>query len=291
MGNTAITSSGKQVRWGVITGTSTGIGRACVDRLVAAGWHLYATVRRAEDARALLAAHGDRVVPLEFDLTDLPAVRSAGARVVSELGEAGLQGVVNNAGIAVAGPLEFLPPEELRRQLDVNVVGQVAMAQAVLPALRAGRGRIVLIGSIAGRSSMPFTGAYAASKFALEAVADAWRVELAPWELPVVMIEPGVIATPIWDTAARYATNILDGLPPLVQEYYGAALAGMRRRAARGVGGLPPARVAAVVERALTDRRPRARYLVGRDARTRLWLQRLPTRLRDRLVIEGVRRL
>ena len=291
MAESAKSSNGKRVRWGLVTGTSTGIGRACVDRLVAAGWQVYAGVRKPADAAALSTAHGERVVPLEFDLTDLAAVREAGARVVAERGEGGLQGVVNNAGIAVAGPLEFLPPEELRRQLDVNVVGQVAVTQAVLPALRRGGGRIVLVGSIAGRSALPFTGAYSASKFALEAIADSWRIELAPWHLPVVMIEPGVIATPIWDTAARHATAILERLPPQVQEYYGEALAGMRRRAARGMGGLPAAAVAAAVERALTARRPRARYVIGRDARTRVWLQRLPTRLRDRLVLAGVKRL
>jgi len=291
MARTAVTSNERQVRWGLVTGTSSGIGRACVDRLVAAGWQLYATVRKPADAQALTSAYGERVTPLQFDLTDLPAVQAAGARVVAERGEAGLQGIVNNAGIAVAGPLEFLPPEELRHQLDVNVVGQVAVAQAVLPALRTGRGRIVLVGSIAGRSALPFTGAYSASKFALEAIADAWRIELAPWGLPVVMIEPGVIATPIWETAAQHATRILDRLPRQVDEYYGRALEGMRRRAARGMGGPAPAVVAAMVESALTVHRPRARYVVGRDARIRLWLQRLPTRLRDRLVIEGVKRL
>ena len=287
----SVKTAPERPRWCLVTGASTGIGRACVDRLVAAGWRLYASVRQSAHAAALTAAHGDRVIPLVFDLTDLAAIETAGARIRAERGEGGLQGVVNNAGIAVAGPLEFLPPAELRHQLEVNVVGQVAVAQSVLPALRTGRGRIILMGSISGRSAMPFTGAYAASKFALEAIADSWRIELAPWQLPVVMVEPGVIATPIWETAARHATRVLDALPPQLQEYYGRALEAMRRRAARGMGGLPPTAVAEVVERALTARRPRARYVVGRDAKTRVWLQRLPTRLRDRLVLEGVKRL
>jgi NAD(P)-dependent dehydrogenase (short-subunit alcohol dehydrogenase family) len=296
MAESAVSSNEKQVRLRgpravLVTGASTGIGRACVDRLVAGGWRVYASVRKPADADILAVTHGDAVRPLLFDLTDLPAIQAAGARIMEECGEGGLHGVVNNAGIAVAGPLEFLPPAELRHQLDVNVVGQVAVAQAVLPALRVAGGRIVMVGSIAGRSALPFTGAYSASKFALEAIADSWRVELSPWGLHVVMIEPGVIATPIWDTAARYALAILDQLSPRVQEYYGRQLAGMKRRAERGIGGLPPDAVAAVVERALTARRPRARYVVGRDAKTRVWLQRLPTRLRDRLVIEGVKRL
>jgi NAD(P)-dependent dehydrogenase (short-subunit alcohol dehydrogenase family) len=292
MAESADTSNEKQVRWSaLVTGASTGIGRACVDRLVNAGWRVYASVRKPGDARALDAAHGRAVTPMLFDLTDLPAIEAAGARIIAECGEAGLQGVVNNAGIAVAGPLEFLPPAELRHQLNVNVVGQVAVAQAVLPALRRGRGRIVLVGSISGRSALPFTGAYAASKFALEAIADSWRIELAPWQLRVIMVEPGVIATPIWDTAAHYANRMLETLSPQVQEYYGRALDAMRRRAARGIGGLPPTAVAAVVERALTARRPRARYVVGRDAKTRVWLQRLPTRVRDRIVLAALKRM
>jgi len=301
MARPAITSNGKRVRQGaptrpgtdpptaLVTGASTGIGRACVERLAARGWRVFASVRKAADAQSLADTIGERVTPLLFDVTDIPAIQAAGARVVAACGEGGLDGVVNNAGIAVAGPLEFLPPVELRHQLDVNVVGQVAVTQAVLPALRKARGRIILIGSIAGRSALPFTGAYSASKFALEALADAWRIELHPWGLDVVVIEPGAIATPIWETGTQYALRIMETLPPQVTEYYGRALDGMKRRAARGMGGLPPAAVAEVVERALTDRRPRARYLISATAR--VWLERLPTRLRDRLVLAGVKRL
>ena len=275
----------------LITGASTGIGAACVAQLSARGWHVYASVRKAADAERLQTQYGGRVSVLEFDVTDAAAVGAAGARVVAERGERGLDGVVNNAGIAVAAPLEFLPIAELRHQLEVNVIGQVAVAQAVLPALRRARGRIVLVGSIAGRSALPFTGAYSASKHALEAIADAWRVELAPFGVHVAIVEPGVIATPIWSTAAAYAEAMLARLPPAVDHYYGRALDGLRARAARGVKGLPPEHVARAVEHALTARRPRSRYLVGRDARTRVWLQRLPDRLRDRLILAGVKRL
>lgn len=275
----------------LITGASTGIGAACVERMVGRGWHVYASVRKTADADRLGTRFGRAVTVLQFDITDAAAVQEAGARIVAERAAAGLDGVVNNAGIAVAAPLEFLPPAELRHQLEVNVIGQVAVAQAVLPALRRARGRIVLVGSIAGRSALPFTGAYSASKFALEAIADAWRVELAPWDVHVAIIEPGVIATPIWSTASRYAEGMLARLPARVNEYYGRALDGLRARAARGVGGLPPERVARAIEHALTARRPRTRYLVGRDARTRVWLQRLPDRVRDRLIREGVKRL
>jgi NAD(P)-dependent dehydrogenase (short-subunit alcohol dehydrogenase family) len=285
-------SSGPRVRpSALVTGASTGIGAACVARLVARGWHVYASVRRPADAERLRQQFGESVSVLEFDVTDEGAVRAAGARIVAERGEAGLDGVVNNAGIAVAAPLEFLPLAELRHQLEVNVIGQVAVAQALLPGLRRARGRIVLVGSIAGRSAMPFLGAYGASKHALEAIGDAWRVELAPFGVRVAIIEPGVIATPIWKTSERHADSFLGTLPTGLQQYYGRALDALRARAARGMGGLPPDRVADAVEHALTARRPRARYLVGRDARTRVWLQRLPTPVRDRLILAGLRRL
>ncbi|HSJ15611.1 MAG TPA: SDR family oxidoreductase [Longimicrobiales bacterium] len=278
-------------RSALVTGCSTGIGAATVDRLVARGWHVYASVRKPEHAEALRERHGAQITVLEFDITDEGAVREAGARILAEREVAGLDGVVANAGIAIAGPLEFLPLAELRRQLEVNVVGQVAVAQAVLPALRIARGRIVLIGSISGRSAMPFVGAYGASKHALEGIADAWRVELAPWHVQVSIIEPGVIATPVWASALHYGAALVARMPPAALEYYGRPLARLRERAARGVNGRPPEIVAAAIEHALTARRPRARYVVGRDARTRVWLQRLPVSLRDRLIVEGVKRL
>src|SRR5690606_18247926 len=208
----------------LVTGASTGIGEACVERLVAAGWRVFASVRKATDAERLADTHGGRVSVVRFDVTDEAAVRTECARVVESCGEQGLDGVVNNAGMAVAGPLEFLPLSELRRQLEVNVIGQVGVVQALLPALRRARGRIVLIGSISGRAGMPFTGAYGASKHALEAIADAWRVELAPWGVRVLIIEPGVITTPIWDTAAAHADGMLAQLPPIAEEYYGKPL-------------------------------------------------------------------
>lgn len=275
----------------LVTGASTGIGDACVARLVGAGWRVFASVRKSADAERLADAYGDRVTVLRFDVTDEAAVREECARVDDSCGERGLEGVVNNAGMAVAGPLEFLPLAELRRQLEVNVVGQVGVVQALLPALRRARGRIVLIGSIAGRAAMPFTGAYGASKHALEAIADAWRVELAPWGVRVIIIEPGVITTPIWDTAAAHADAMLAGLPPLTAEYYGKTLGRLRTRIARGMKGQPADAVARVVERSLTAKRPRARVLVGTDARLRILLQYLPIPVQDRLIRAGLDRL
>jgi NAD(P)-dependent dehydrogenase (short-subunit alcohol dehydrogenase family) len=192
-----------------------------------------------------------------------------------------LDALVDNAGIAIAAPLEFLPPDVLTRQLDVNVVGQLRVLQAFVPALRRSRGRIVLMGSIAGRSALPFLGAYAMSKFALEAMADSLRLELAPWGIEVVIVEPGTIATPIWTKPQRSA----DELPAEAAELYGARLSRFRERAAERAGkAVPAAGVAAAVEHALTSEKPKTRYIVGPDAKRRARVQRLPDRLRDRVL-------
>lgn len=211
---------------------------------------------------------------LVFDVTDPDAIGSA---AVDEL-----DGLVLNAGIAIASPLEFLPPEELQRQLDVNVVGQLRVLQAFLPALRRRSGRVVLMGSIGGRSSLPFLGAYAMSKFALEAMTDALRVELAPFDMHVSIVEPGTIATAIWTKPQRTTEE----LPPEAQEYYGERIEKFRALAAKrsSTAAVPASEVAKVVEHALTASPPKTRYLVGPDAKRRARLQKLPDRWRDRLL-------
>jgi NAD(P)-dependent dehydrogenase (short-subunit alcohol dehydrogenase family) len=225
-------------------------------------------VRRAGEAP-------DGTRELVFDVTDPVAIGHAATQV----GE--LDALVANAGIAVAAPLEVLPPDELARQLDVNVVGQLRCVQAFLPALRRRRGRVVLMGSIAGRSALPFLGAYAMSKFALEAMADALRVELAPEGMHVVIVEPGTIATPIWTKPQRYA----EGVAPEQLQRYGPRIEKFRAAAAaRSAKGVSPNEVAKAIEHALTAGRPRTRYVVGPDAKRRARLQVLPDRARDRLL-------
>jgi NAD(P)-dependent dehydrogenase (short-subunit alcohol dehydrogenase family) len=285
----------------LVTGASRGIGEACAVRLARDGFRVYAGVRREEDGQRLLGHGGGGIVPLLLDVTDETQIAAAAARVDAECRDRGLQALVNNAGVAIAGPLEFLPIDELRRQLDINFIGQLAVTQACLPLLRRSRaapdtdhrcGRIVFMSSISGRNALPFTGAYAASKYALEAAADALRVELLPFGLRVVLVEPGMIATPIWDTSVATAERMLQRAPPQLMEFYGAALAGVRRRAARGTRAIPPEHVAEVVSRALTTRKPRIRYVIGKDARARLALQKvLPTRVRDSLIARAVERL
>jgi NAD(P)-dependent dehydrogenase (short-subunit alcohol dehydrogenase family) len=285
----------------LVTGASKGIGEACALRLVRDGFRVYAGVRSDEDGLALIRNGGEGIAPLQLDITDATQIAAAVTRIADETGERGLQALVNNAGVAVAGPLEFLPLDELRRQLEINVVGQIAITQGCLPLLRASRasargdhraGRIVFMSSVSGRSALPFTGAYAASKHALEAAADALRVELRPFGLVVSLVEPGVIMTPIWETSRKRAAASLEQVVPQLEEYYGKALDALNRRVAGGMHGLPPETVAERVAHALTARRPRTRYVVGRDAWLRILMQRLlPTRARDAIIAGMLRRL
>ncbi len=256
----------------LVTGASSGIGAACAQRLARNGWRVFAGVRKQGDAPG-----GTK--ELLLDVTDADQIRAAAETVGDEL-----HALVNNAGIALAAPLESVPIDELRNQLEVNVVGQVAVTQALLPAIRRARGRIVIIGSIAGRSALPFLGPYAASKHALEAIADSLRMELRPFGIGVVLVEPGSILTPIWTRSAARADDLLERMDGTVTDLYGDRIAAFRKIAMkRGAAGAPPEAVAEVVENALTAERPRTRYLVGRDAKIRAGVQLLPDKLRDRL--------
>jgi NAD(P)-dependent dehydrogenase (short-subunit alcohol dehydrogenase family) len=253
----------------LITGASSGIGASCAGRLAGKGWQVFACVRERGAAPA-------GTTELILDVTDAGAIEAAAAAVGERL-----DGLVDNAGIAIAAPLEHLPLDELRRQLEVNVVGQLAVTQALLPALRAAKGRVVIVGSIAGTSALPFLGPYATSKFALEAMADSLRVELAPEGIHVSLIRPGTIATPIWSKPQPLA----DTLPEEALARYGPRLEAMRKFAvARAAKAAPVDSVSRAVEHALTAERPHTRYLVGRDAHLRAAVERLPDRWRDRVV-------
>jgi NAD(P)-dependent dehydrogenase (short-subunit alcohol dehydrogenase family) len=264
----------------VVTGASSGIGEACAIRLARAGWKVFGGVRTIRDADSLRERG---LEPLQLDVTEATQVGAAAEGVGDTL-----DALVDNAGIAIAAPLELVPIDELRRQLEVNVVGQVAVTQAFLPALRRARGRIVLMGSIGGRSALPFLGPYAASKHALEAVADSLRVELRPWGIAVSIVEPASIATAIWQKGATHADELGAAVEPDVAELYAPALASFRKVALSRGPGADPDDVAKAVEHALTAKRPKARYLVGRDARIRAAIERLPTRLRDRVLAKAL---
>jgi NAD(P)-dependent dehydrogenase (short-subunit alcohol dehydrogenase family) len=269
----------------VITGASTGIGEACAQRLDAAGWRVFAGVRRDEDAARLRSQLSERSQPIMIDVTDAASVVRAVANISSTLGDDGLAGLVNNAGIVVAGPLEFLPLDDFRRQLEVNVTGQLAVTQAYLPLLRRSRGRVIFMGSISGLVALPLLGAYGASKHALEGLVDALRVELQPWGMHVAIIEPGSVATPIFKKGDEAAAQMSSRFPAVAEQLYRAAFTAMRKAAGDAARrAVPPETVAIVVEHALTSSAPRTRYLVGTDAKLRARLHPfVPDRLRDRL--------
>jgi NAD(P)-dependent dehydrogenase (short-subunit alcohol dehydrogenase family) len=274
------------VRFVLITGASTGIGRACALRLDRAGFGVFAGVRKEADGKSLKDDSSERLSPVIIDVTDGTSIKDAAA-TIREAGGSGLAGLVNNAGITVQGALEYLPVDEVRRQFEVNVFGQLAVTQELLPEIRAGRGRIVFMSSIAGRApSLPFLGPYAGSKWALEAFADSLRIELRPWNIHVALIEPGSIDTPVWEKGDATFGDIVDSLPPEGKERYVHTMERARKIAQQaGARGISPDEVAKRVEHALTARRPRTRYLVGIDARVRAVVENaLPDRLRDRTI-------
>ena len=264
----------------LVTGASTGIGEATVVHLRELGLTPLAAVRSDEDA-ARLGGQGIRT--MRFDVTDADGVATAAA----ELGGEPLSGLVNNAGIAVAAPLEFLPLEQLRRQLETNLVGQVGVTQAFLPALRRGSGRIVNVSSIGGRVALPLVGAYNISKFGLEAFSDSLRRELRGQGVDVIVIEPGGVKTPIWKKGNELADDLNEDMPPEAERLYGPMIKALRRQTVKieQESGIPPREVAEVIGHALTASRPRARYLVGRDAKVRGPMAKvLPDRVMDRLI-------
>jgi NAD(P)-dependent dehydrogenase (short-subunit alcohol dehydrogenase family) len=272
------------VRSVLVTGASTGIGRATALRLDSSGWRVFAGVRKDEDAESLREASSPRLTPVFLDVTD-PEQIAAAAELVERECENGLDGLVNNAGVAIPGPLETVPLEDFRRQIEVNLVAYVAMTQALLSQIRRAEGRVVFLSSIGGRVAFPFGGPYHASKFATEAIGDVFRQELRPWGLRVAIIEPGSIDTPIWERGQRKAEEI-EAKAPQTGLLYGAATEKFRKviedTAERGI---PPEKVAKVVSHALESSRPKSRYLVGLDAKLQARLKPLiPTSLFDRIV-------
>ncbi|HEY5976555.1 MAG TPA: SDR family oxidoreductase [Solirubrobacterales bacterium] len=268
----------------LVTGASTGIGRATAIRLDRDGWQVFAGVRKEEDAESLRDEASGPLSPVMVDVTDPEQIAAAVGQVAASTG-GGLDGLVNNAGLALPSPLETMPIEDFRRQVEVNLTGQVAVTQAFLPAIREARGRIVFISSIGGLIAFPMTGAYHAAKFGIEAVGDIFRRELAPWEVSVSIVEPGSIDTPIWDRGTGHADEIGER-SPRQRELYGRAIDKyrdvVRQTAERGI---PPEKVAKAIEHALAGRRPRTRYLVGLDAKVQARLRHvIPTRALDRVI-------
>jgi NAD(P)-dependent dehydrogenase (short-subunit alcohol dehydrogenase family) len=269
----------------VITGASTGIGRATALRLARGGFDVLAGVRREEDGAALRGEES-RIEPVLVDVTDAGQVAGLAERVAG----APLAGLVNNAGIAVAGPLEGIPLDQVRRQYEVNVFGLLAVTQALLEPLRAGHGRIVNIGSIGGRVNTPFVGPYSSSKAAVRSLSAALRRELRPWDIRVALVEPGALDTPIWRKGEQGAEETIGALSERVRTLYARqleALVAATRKVAAGASS--PDDAAQVVEHALTAARPRTLYTVGREARIQGTLHSLlPARTFDALVARAM---
>jgi NAD(P)-dependent dehydrogenase (short-subunit alcohol dehydrogenase family) len=269
----------------VVTGASTGIGRAAALILDREGFGVFAGVRKPEDGESLRAEGSDRLEPVTLDVTDPATIASAADRVREATGGA-LAGLVNNAGITVQGPVEALPLDDYRRQLEVNVIGQIAVTQAVLAMIRAARGRVVFISSIGGRGGLPYLSPYNASKAAIGAVADSLRQEMKQFGVEVSYVEPGAIATEIWDKGIEGAPALREAIGPEMNELYGPKLDRLQALAAKtGASGLPADAVAKVILHALTASRPKARYVVGGEAKVTAAIRTyLPKRLFDRLV-------
>lgn len=269
-----------------ITGASSGIGEATVLHLDRLGYQVFASLRKPEDAERLARQTSARFTPLILDVTDDESIHTAVQLVRDGVGEGGLDGLVNNAGIFIGGPLEHLPIKILRKQLEVNVLGQIAVTQACLPLLRQAQGRIVFVGSTSGFLATPLLGPYAASKFAVRALADALRNELHAAGVRVSLIEVGKVRTPIWDKALSTVDKMSGALPPGAEAYYAPMIAATVTRAAqRGQTGIPPEKVARAIHRALTAPNPRPKYRVGADAHLQALLVGLvPAGLLDKLI-------
>jgi NAD(P)-dependent dehydrogenase (short-subunit alcohol dehydrogenase family) len=271
----------------MITGAASGIGEACVKRLSGMGCRVFAGVldetQRAHVEQSRLA----RVTPLVLDITKADAIAAAAQTIADELGARGLAGLVNNAGIGVLGPVEYVPIDRLRLQLEVNLIGHVAVTQACLPLLRKATGRIVNISSLAGRLSLPLFAPYAASKFGIEAVSDALRQELRPWNMHVACIEPGLVDTPILSSSQAAANAALAAMPEEGRARYAPYFDRLKNDSTMNAAAQPPDVVARAVAHALTARRPKTRYVVGGMC-WRFWLlSKLPDGLRDWVVAKS----
>jgi len=274
----------------LITGTSTGIGEACATDLDKLGFRVFAGVRKEEDAERLKSQASDRLTPVIVDVTDTEAVAKAAEEIDGAVGEAGLYGLVNNAGILIPAPLECVPLDEVRRQLEVNVIGQLAVTQAMLPLVRRATGRLVNMGSISGKVAPPYMGPYSASKFALESMTDVLRMELRRWDIQVSIVEPDSVATPIWAKLQDTAFEMGKRLPRNVRKLYKEELTAMWKASQRmGETGMSVDHVVRAVRHALTARKPRTRYPVGRRTRWAFWAARnLSDRMRDWFVRRGM---
>lgn len=267
------------IRSVLITGASSGIGRACALHMDRLGWRVFAGVRKQRDGDSLRAEASPRLLPVVLDVTRPQQIRQAVKEVERLVGETGLNGLVNNAGVPYGGPIEFLDLERIRQAFDVNFFGIIAVTQAFIPLLRNARGRIVNMSSISGLIAAPFLSPYTTSKFALEALSDALRVELSPWKIRVAVVEPGPIDTPIWDKSVQLAQGVVDAIPSRGVDLYGKVLGAFQ--ASLAPHGASTDVVAGAVAHALTSPHPAGRYPIGILGSAVVLFRLLPDSVRD----------
>ena len=284
---TEMTNQGNE-RAVVVTGASTGIGRAIALALDAEGFRVFAGVRKQADGAALSQEATQALRPVLLDVTDGSSIARALATVEAET-DAGLYGLVNNAGVGLGGPLELVPISETRKLMEVNVIGLLATTQAFAPLLRKGRGRVVNIGSLAGIVAMPGASSYAASKFAVQAITDSLRLELEPFGIEVTLVDPGAIESALWDKGKAKKQEILDAAPPELRELYAPLIELGKRLGEHPRGILPASSVAKDVVHALCSKKPKKRYLVGPGPKKAAKLARMPVWLRDWLLRKFMR--
>ncbi len=269
----------------LITGASSGIGRACALHLDSLGFTVYAGVRRSGDMEPLIKASSGQMKPIIIDVADTDSIAKATARIGSESGH--LDALINNAGVGLGGALEVTPIEEIRKLMDVNVVGLLAVTKACLPMLRASKGRIINIGSVSDFLASPGASVYSASKFAVRAISNALRLELHPFGMKVILISPGAIESAIWKKGKAYREGLLPTVDPSIAEQYG-----MLRRFGdslyKDMKKIPAIEVAKVVAEALTSKHPKRNYTVGKDAKGARKATYLPTALLDRIILKRI---
>ena len=270
----------------VISGASSGIGEACAIYLDKLGYQVFAGVRKETDGQSLIRKSSGRIVPILLDVTDEASIATAINQIKTVLGTRGLTALINNAGINIPGPLEFIPISNLRKQLEVNVIGLLALSQACLPLLRKVNGRIINISSPSGKVSLPMLGTYSASKFAVEGLTDALRLELQPWGIDVCIIEPAAIKTPIWEKSTNDAYQIWNSFPEEVKQLYSPGFEVMYKTAIKSAKkAIPGEIVAKTVEKILTAKKPKTRYTIGFDAKIATFFARImPDRLLDKII-------
>lgn len=286
-------SNSKYVGTVVITGASTGIGEACALFLDKKGFRVFAGVRKQADANALKQKASDHLTPLFLDVTDEKQIAEAAETVSNEVGNDGITGLINNAGIAVASPLEFVPLDRLRQQLEINVIGVIAVTQAFLPLLRQAKGRIINISSFGGTIASPILSPYNASKFALEALSDSLRMELKPWGIEVSVIKPAAVKTPIWDKAIDSKSELKKELPPQAIDLYGNSIDKIMTYSEEATKrGASVDVVSKAIFHALTAQKPKTRYILATNRLIFTLLKWMPDRLRDYLILRrlGIRR-